>query len=71
MDGGLSILNAIPWYAWIAIVAIVGCNVTKMVEMSHRHRERMSMIQMGMHPDGPTSDPSVASYEKPAVPPEV
>ncbi len=41
----------IPWYAWVAIVAIVsgvgGGLLTRLLE----HRERMAMIRQGIHPD--------------------
>jgi hypothetical protein len=51
----VELFYAIPWFAWIAIVAIVGGvisnTVTAVARMTYRHRERMAMIQMGMHPD--------------------
>lgn len=62
----MSILESIPWYAWIAIVAIVCGTVSKVIAMSHRHRERMMMIQVGMRPDEP-ADPHACGYAKPAV----
>jgi hypothetical protein len=40
-----------PWYAWIAIVAIIGGALTEMFKRWTTHRERMAMIQMGMNPD--------------------
>jgi hypothetical protein len=61
--------STIPWFAWIAIVAIVGGVVsgviTKLTKTLCVHRERMAMIRMGMHPDAHQQvapDPS----EKPA-----
>jgi hypothetical protein len=46
----MSFLNSMPWYAWIAVVAIVcGC-VTRVIAMSHKHSERMAMIQAGRDP---------------------
>jgi hypothetical protein len=46
---------ALPWFAWIAIVAIAGGaisnTITTVARLTCRHRERMAMIQMGMHPD--------------------
>jgi hypothetical protein len=46
----LSFLNAMPWFAWVGIVAIVcGC-VTNVIAMSHKHTERMAMIQAGRDP---------------------
>jgi hypothetical protein len=67
-------LYAIPWFAWIPIVAIVGGvvshTVTTVAGMAYRHRERMAMIQMGLHPDaepGSALDP----HGKPATVDEV
>jgi hypothetical protein len=67
-------LNAIPWFAWIPIVAIVGGvlsgTIQGIVRHTYRHRERMAMIRMGMHPDALQNimpDP----YEKPAALDEV
>jgi len=47
----MSILTAIPWFAWIPIVAIVCGTVQCVAKSSMRHRERIAMIRMGMHPD--------------------
>jgi hypothetical protein len=44
-------LGVLPWFAWIAIVAIVSGCVTGIITTLIQHRERMAMIQMGMHPD--------------------
>lgn len=65
----VSILAPIPWFAWIAIIAIVCGAVTKVVAMSHRHRERMMMIQAGMHPDESPHAQAVG-YGKPAADPD-
>jgi hypothetical protein len=47
--------SVIPWFAWIPIVAIVGgvtsSTIISVARMTYRHRERMAMIQMGIHPD--------------------
>ena len=43
-------LNPIPWYAWIAIVAILCGAFQLMVKSVHRHEERMEMIKQGMDP---------------------
>lgn len=54
-------IESIPWFAWIPIVAIVcGC-ITGVVRMNHCHTERIEMIRQGMHPDG----------HKPVGPPEL
>ncbi|CAN5867069.1 hypothetical protein BH23PLA1_BH23PLA1_09420 [soil metagenome] len=56
------ILGALPWFAWIAIVAIVfGC-LTGLIQGARTHRERLEMIRQGMHPD---ADPNIG---KPKVP---
>ena len=47
----LEILNAFPWYAWIAIIAIGGGLIRSFVAGLMHHRERMAMIKAGMHPD--------------------
>jgi hypothetical protein len=64
------LVYSIPWFAWIPIIAIVGGigagTLTKLVEMSHRHTERMAMIRMGMHPDA-----AIVADSKPAVEREV
>ena len=43
--------NSIPWFAWIPIVAIVCTTVQCVAKSAMRHRERIAMIRMGMHPD--------------------
>jgi hypothetical protein len=54
MAGIVSILNALPWFAWIPIVAIVCGTIDGVAKRSIRHRERMAMIQHGINPDTPT-----------------
>ena len=44
------ILRSIPWFAWIAIIAIVSSAVVSLVRLIHRHDERMAMIKQGMDP---------------------
>jgi hypothetical protein len=44
-------LLSIPWFAWIAIVAIVSGCMSSAVAACFKHRERMAMISQGMHPD--------------------
>jgi len=67
----LSLLHSIPWFAWIPIVAIVGGitsgTITKLVELRHRHTERMTMIRAGMHPDIPAQTASDPGACKPAA----
>jgi hypothetical protein len=54
MSGFVSVLNTLPWFAWIPIVAIVCGTFDGIIKRSIRHRERMAMIQNGFHPDAPT-----------------
>jgi hypothetical protein len=65
---------AIPWFAWIPIVAIVGgvtsSTIITVARMTYRHRERMAMIQMGMHPDAGRRG-ALDPYAKPATVDEV
>ncbi|QDV91712.1 hypothetical protein RAS2_28160 [Phycisphaerae bacterium RAS2] len=50
MNGIQQILSAMPWYAWIAVIVLVGGIIRQVVSMSHKHRERMEMIRQGMDP---------------------
>jgi hypothetical protein len=45
-----------PWFAWIALAAIIGGIVDSTIKSLIRHRERMAMIEHGMHPDGLLDD---------------
>jgi hypothetical protein len=45
------ILTGIPWYAWIALIAVGGGVINSMLRGMHRHDERMAMIKQGMDPD--------------------
>lgn len=46
----VQVAEAIPWYAWIAIIGIVGGIVVQVVSMQHRHAERMEMLRQGIAP---------------------
>ncbi len=43
-------LKSIPWFAWVAIVAIVAGAFQGIVKAMHRHEEKMAMIKQGMDP---------------------
>jgi hypothetical protein len=43
--------RSLPWYAWIAIVGIIGGVVQGLVKTNLRHKERMAMIERGQDPD--------------------
>jgi hypothetical protein len=58
-----SILGAIPWFAWIPIVAIICGTIGGIVNAVHKHDERMAMIRMGMHPDAKTEKPYLEEQE--------
>jgi uncharacterized membrane protein HdeD (DUF308 family) len=49
-EGFWNFLSHIPWYAWIAIVVLVGGIIRQVVSMSHKHQERMEMIRQGIDP---------------------
>ena len=51
MEPFVSNFSSIPWFAWIAIVAIVCGTIQCLAKTSMRHKERIAMIRMGMHPD--------------------
>lgn len=45
------LFSAIPWFAWIAIVAIISSGIAGVVKMRYQHLERIEMIRQGMNPD--------------------
>ena len=57
MNGVVSILTALPWFAWIPIVAIISGTVGTVTKMIITHNERMAMIRQGMNPDAVTAKP--------------
>jgi hypothetical protein len=59
----VSVLNAIPWFAWIPIVAIICGTIGGVVKSVHSHNERMAMIRMGMHPDAKQEKPYYSEQE--------
>jgi cation transporter-like permease len=58
MNAIVSILNALPWFAWIAIVAIISGSLSSVVKMLITHHERIEMIRQGMNPDAVTAKPT-------------
>ena len=56
----VNLLSGIPWFAWIAIVAIVSSSIGGIAKMRYKHLERIEMIRQGMNPDdikpGPVED---------------
>ena len=59
MGAMLDFLKEIPWYAWIAIVAIIAGAFQKIVSSIHRHEERMAMIKQGTDPSNHDDDLAV------------
>jgi hypothetical protein len=57
METAVPILATLPWFAWIAIVAIVSGSVCGTLKTLIIHRERMAMIRHGIHPDSVTAKP--------------
>jgi hypothetical protein len=51
MSGLATVLSTIPWFGWIAIVAIVCSAVSQCLRWRYQHAERMEMIRQGMNPD--------------------
>ena len=50
MNGLHLVLDTLPWYAWIAIVAILGGAATRITLMIFKHREEMERIKFGDSP---------------------
>ena len=50
METLIELLRALPWFAWIAIVAIVGTTVRSVIKANHHHQQRMELIHQGMDP---------------------
>ena len=50
MDGFLSWMQSIPWFGWIAIVAILCGTIPSIMVAYYRHEERMEMIRKGVDP---------------------
>ena len=63
MQSVVTILNTIPWFAWIPIVAIICGTIGGVVKSVHCHAERMAMIRMGMHPDAKSEKPYYEEQE--------
>ena len=45
------LFQSLPWFAWIAIVAIISGCLTDVMKRRYRHMERIEMIRQGMNPD--------------------
>ena len=57
------VLESIPWFAWIPIVAMICGTIAGIVKSVHGHNERMAMIRMGMHPDTKVEKPYYQDQE--------
>lgn len=53
----VALFQHIPWFAWVAMLAIAGGMVSGIVKMIIVHRERMAMIHRGIDPDAPARRP--------------
>jgi hypothetical protein len=54
-------LSGMPWFGWVAIVAIVCGSISAILRRRYQHVERIEMIRHGLDPDS----------GKPTMPPEV
>ncbi|GAC1464630.1 MAG: hypothetical protein NVSMB9_03480 [Isosphaeraceae bacterium] len=48
-------LSGMPWFAWVAIVAIISSGLGALAKLRYRHLERIGMVRQGIHPDGAKS----------------
>jgi hypothetical protein len=55
MEALSNLIAGMPWFGWVAIVAIVMGVTYSIVLASMRHTERMEQIRQGMDP-GPERD---------------
>ena len=51
-----SVWSHLPWWAWLGVVAILADAGNRTFKTWTKHRERMAMISMGMHPDSGAAD---------------
>ena len=58
-----SLLNPAILGIMIPIVAVVTAGTVILARVWMRHRERMAMIEMGMHPDHPEDEHVELDYE--------
>jgi hypothetical protein len=49
----MTLIQHIPWFAWIALAGITSGTLCGLVRMIIVHRERIAMIRCGMDPDAP------------------
>jgi hypothetical protein len=47
----MRMIFSMPWFAWIALAAIIGGAVNTALKAWINHRERMALIERGYHPD--------------------
>lgn len=47
----MRMIFSMPWFAWLALAAIVGGAVNTAIKSWILHRERMALIERGYHPD--------------------
>ena len=50
----MAFFQYLPWFAWVAMLAIASGAVSGIARMLIVHRERMAMIHRGMDPDAPS-----------------
>jgi cation transporter-like permease len=58
-----TLIQHIPWFAWIALAAIASGTLSGIVKMIIVHRERIAMIRHGLNPDAPARKPVYEEFE--------
>jgi len=58
-----TLVQHIPWFAWIALAGIFGGTLSGIIKMLVVHRERIAMIRCGMDPDAPNRKPVYEDVE--------
>jgi hypothetical protein len=56
MDNFLRLVDSFPWWAWVAIVAVVIGAITSIARVVTRHLERVEKIRRGIDPDSRKGD---------------
>ena len=44
------LMEIFPWYAWVALIAIVGGTIRSLFVAALRHQQKMAMINKGLDP---------------------
>jgi hypothetical protein len=47
MDTLKEVVSSLPWFAWVAIIALILSMIKSVIAMTHAHTERMEKIKHG------------------------